>query len=304
MERVVRNEGEEGEVEEEQAEPTEPTVPPPETVSMEIQTGESFLFDQKTGSFSQREEPAPSGSSSKKEEPEEKKTDIQKDDTAPKKEPAKRLYHGADTTGNEDDSIFRELSTCFADGYHGEWAGVYNQGYPASSQHRHMFWYVKGRKTNENHKDQWYSDSEKQLMEQYTARRTDELPLSMLEDIRRTAAYGCSDPRLHLRVREKVDNITEDAGRRLKDDFQTLSSVLTDYVEQHGVLPYCIVLQRLAARYLGAGMTDPSFLDKDHAYRSPQFSLMFWNLGNWCRTRFAQCPLPERLQKFAPHIKL
>jgi hypothetical protein len=108
MERVVRNEGEEGEVEEEQAEPTEPTVPPPETVSMEIQTGESFLFDQKTGSFSQREEPAPSGSSSKKEEPEEKKTDIQKDDTAPKKEPAKRLYHGADTTGNEDDSIFRE----------------------------------------------------------------------------------------------------------------------------------------------------------------------------------------------------
>jgi hypothetical protein len=38
-------------------------------------------------------------------------------------------------------------------------------------------------------------------------------------------------------------------------------------------------------------------------YRSsPQFSLMFWNLGNWCRARFSKCPLPERLQKFAPHI--
>ena len=29
---------------------------------------------------------------------------------------------------------------------------------------------------------------------------------------------------------------------------------------------------------------------------------MFWNLGNWCRKRFDKCPLPERLQKFAPHI--
>jgi hypothetical protein len=29
---------------------------------------------------------------------------------------------------------------------------------------------------------------------------------------------------------------------------------------------------------------------------------MFWNLGSWCRTRFSKCPLPERLQKLAPHI--
>ena len=173
-----------------------------------------------------------------------------------------------------------------------------------------MFWHVKHRKATAPHKDHWYSDTDNQLMEQYIAGRKDELPLSPLEDIRKTASYGCSDPRLHPRVREKVGNITEEAEKRLKDDFQTLSSVLTDYVEQDGVLPYCVVLQCLAARYLGAGVIDPSSLDKDpscldkdHPYRSsPQFSLMFWNLGKWFRSRFTQCPLPERLQKFAPHI--
>jgi hypothetical protein len=92
--------------------------------------------------------------------------------------------------------------------------------------------------------------------------------------------------------------VTEEAEKRLKDDFQTLSSVLTDYVEQHGVLSYYVVLQCLASRYLGAGMIDPTSLDKSHPYRSsPQFSLMFWNLGNWCRSRFNKCPLPEKLQK-------
>ena len=50
-------------------------------------------------------------------------------------------------------------------------------------------------------------------------------------------------------------------------------------------------------------MLDPTYTDEEHPYRSsPQFSLMFWNLGNWCRKRFDKCPLPERLQKFAPHI--
>ena len=50
-------------------------------------------------------------------------------------------------------------------------------------------------------------------------------------------------------------------------------------------------------------MIDPSCLDKDHPYRSsPQFSLMFWNPGNWCRSRFNRCPLPEKLQRFEPYI--
>ena len=231
MERVVKNEEEEDiDVEDDQAEPEEPKVPPPEKVSREIQTDDSFLSDHKTGSSSKEEAPAPSGSSQKGVEPEEKKDDIQHDDTAPKKEPATRLYHGQDITGNEDDSIFRELSKCFTNNYYDEWSGFYNQGYPASSQHRHMFWHVKYRGNSEPRKDHWYTDSDKQLMEAYIARHKDEYPLSLLEDLRKEAVYGCSDPLLHLRAREQVDRLTEEAEKRLEDDFQTLSLVLTDYV--------------------------------------------------------------------------
>ena len=95
----------------------------------------------------EKEESAPPERSSEKEESGEKKTDIQDDETAPEVKPAIRLYYGQDITGNEDDSVFRKLKDCFSDGYHGEWAGFYNQGYPASSKHRHMFWHVKYRKT-------------------------------------------------------------------------------------------------------------------------------------------------------------
>ena len=108
-----------------------------------MQTDDSFLSDQKTGSSSKEEAPAPSGSSKKGEEPEGKKDYIQHDDTAPKKEPATRFYHGQDITGNEDDSIFRELSKCFTNNYYDEWSGFYDQGCPASSQHRHMLWHFK-----------------------------------------------------------------------------------------------------------------------------------------------------------------
>ena len=131
-------------------------------------------------------------------------------------------------------------------------------------------------------------------MEQYIARNKDEYPLSLLGDLRKEAVYGCSDPRLHPRVREQVDRLTEETDKRLEDDFQTLSSVLTDYAEQHGVLPYCVVLQCLASRCLGAGMVHHTFLDKSNPYRSsPQFSMMSCNLGNWHRSRFNQCQLPK-----------
>ena len=44
-------------------------------------------------------------------------------------------------------------------------------------------------------------------------------------------------------------------------------------------------------------------LDKDYPYRSSKsFSCMFWNLGNWQRSRFAKNPLPERLEKYRTHI--
>jgi len=106
--------------ESDQVQPEEPKVPPPEMVSMEIQTDESFLTEPKPGSSSKEEVPAPPGSSQKGEEQMEKNDDIQKDDTAPKKEPATRLYHAQEITGNEDDPFLREMAHWFSDGYYGE----------------------------------------------------------------------------------------------------------------------------------------------------------------------------------------
>ena len=182
MERVVKSETkeEEVEVEEEQEESQEPTVPPPAQASMECQTDESFLSGSKARSSFQKEEPVPPEGSLQKEVSGEPQADLQQDDT-PKSEPAKRLYFGADITGNEGDSFFRKLAECFTDGYHGEWAGFCNQGYPASSQHRHMFWHVKYRTTMAPHQDHWYSNTDDQLIAEYIARHKDQLPLQELE---------------------------------------------------------------------------------------------------------------------------
>ena len=50
---------------------------------------------------------------------------------------------------------FSQIEGLFSDDYHGKWAGFYNQGYPASSIHRHMFWHVKYRVTMAQHQDYW-----------------------------------------------------------------------------------------------------------------------------------------------------
>ena len=60
-------------------------------------------------------------------------------------------------------------------------------------------------------------------MEAYIARHKDEYPLSLLEDLRKDAAYGFAGPRLHLRARESVERLTHEAEKRFVDDFQTLS---------------------------------------------------------------------------------
>ena len=196
MERVVKKKEEEekdAKVEEDQEEPAEPTVPAP-TMSTECQTDESFLTNERIGRYSQEEEPVSPEGSVQPEESGEPQADIQKDDTAPKPEPAKRLYYDVDITGNEDDSVFRKLEQCFPDGHYGEWAGFYGQGYPVSTKHRHMFWHVKYRKTQAPHKNHWYTDTDDQLMTEYIARHKDEYPLSVLEEIRNTCEYGCSDP--------------------------------------------------------------------------------------------------------------
>ena len=81
-ERVAKKEEEKDEdmhAESDQVQPEEPKVPPPEMVSMEIQTDEPFLSEQH-GSSSKEEVPATSGGSQKGEEPEEKKADLQTDD--------------------------------------------------------------------------------------------------------------------------------------------------------------------------------------------------------------------------------
>jgi len=289
MERVVKEEAkkeqeeEEVEVEEEQQDTQEPHVPP--------------------GSSSEKEEPVPPERSSEKEESGEKKADIQNDDTAPEEKPAQRFYYDQDITGNEDDSVFRKLKGCFSDDYHGEWAGFYNQGYPASSRHRHMFWHVKYRVTMAPHADYWFHITDDQLMTEYVAGHKDQQPLQELEELKNAIEYGCSDPRLHPLHQDLSEEASKEAERRIDDDFQNLAGVLQSYVEEHKVLPYCVILHCLASRYLGGGLWDPTYRDEEYPYRSsPQFSLMFCNLGNWCRNRFDKCPVPERLQHFIPHI--
>ena len=91
--------------------------------------------------------------------------------------------------------------------------------------------------------------------------------------------------------------------RRIDDDFGNLTMLLQSYVEEHQVLPYCMILHSLAYRYLGGGLLDPTHKDEEFPYRSsPQITMMFWNLGNWCRSKFEKCPVPERFQQFIPHI--
>ena len=82
-----------------------------------------------------------------------------------------------------------------------------------------------------------------------------------------------------------------------------MTKVLQDYINDHKVLPYTVILHSLAYRYLGGGLTDPTYKDPEFPYRSsPQITAMFWNLGNWCRNKFDKCPVPERFQQFIPHI--
>ena len=251
----------------------------------------------------EKEEAAPPERSSEKEESGEKKADIQDDETAPEVKPAIRFYYGQDITGNEDDSVFRKLEDCFSDGYHGEWAGFYNKGYPASSKHRHMFWHVKYRKTMSPHQDYWYHLTDDQLMIEYIARHKDQNPQLELQELNNHIEYGCSDPRMHPLHQDKAESSSKEAEKRIDDDFGNLTKVLQDYVEDHKVLPYCMILHSLAYRYLGGGLSDPTYKDAEFPYRSsPQITAMFWNLGNWCRNRFEKCPVPERFQQFIPHI--
>jgi hypothetical protein len=143
-----------------------------------------------------------------------------------------------------------------------------------------MFWHVKYKKNMAKHLDHWYSDTDDQLMNEYIARHKDALPLQELVEFKETIEYGCSDPRLHWRHQEHSEQASKEAEIRIQDDFNNLTKVIEYDVGDHKVLPYVVVLQCLASRYLGGGMLDPTYIDEEHPYRSStQFSMLFWNLG-------------------------
>ena len=159
------------------------------------------------------------------------------------------------------------------------------------------------RQTEKPHEVHWYQDTEENLMKEYINRHYDESVLNALEELRRDAIYSGSDPRMHIKEREQVTKFTNDAAERHKQDFENLHETIDDYLSHYGCTPYCVILHMLAMRCLGAGLLDSDFVDKDYPYRSSKsFSCMFWNLGNWQRSRLASNPLPEHLEKYRTHI--
>ena len=114
-------------------------------------------------------------------------------------------------------------------------------------------------------------------------RHYDESVLSVLGELRRDATYSCSDPRMHIKERVSVTKLSNTAAERHNEDFENLHDTIDDYLTHYGCIPYCVVLQLLAMRYLGAGLLDSDFVDKNYPYRSSKsFSCMFWlwKIGN------------------------
>ena len=305
LERVsfVKKEVEDEQDVEEEEVKKEPEVPPTTKVSIETQTGFPDEAPQ-AGSSHQREVPTSTASSHQREEAKEEKS-INDDDTAPPvKESATLICYGQDISGNEEDSILRELSKCFSDGYHSIWAGFYSQGFPAFPNNRHMLWHKKYRQTNKPHDMTWFEIDQKHMMEAYIQRHKDEKVMDALGDIKKNAEYSCSDPRLHLRVRDEVNRFTRIATERHQGDFESLHGLVNDYIKDHHCVPYVIIFQLLAMRYLGAGLLETEHLDWDYPHRSSKsLSCMSWNLGSWNRKTHRKCPVPEHLEKFRPHIR-
>ena len=292
------NEGEEAE--EQESVKKDPVIPPPPRVSTEVQTDPQGSDTQ--GGSPQGEVPTSSTRSTKVEEV--KKEKAQADDTAPKKEVTSTISSTSEITGNESSSVLRNLKDCFTGGYYGEWAGFYNQNFPASQNHRHMFWHLKYRTSTGQHEHQWYEIPEEDLMKEYIKRHKDEDVLSCLTEIRNKTTYSCSDPRMHPRAQKDCQKFTAIAEERHEKDFTELDGYLNDYISTNGCIPYASVLHLLAMRYLGAGLPSPDKFDKDFPYRSSKaLSVMFWNLGNWQRVIHGKEPLPANLEKFRPNIR-
>ena len=77
---------------------------------------------------------------------------------------------------------------------------------------------------------------------------------------------------------------------------ENLQGVLQSYVEEHKVLPYCMILHSLAYRYLGGGLLDPTYKDDEFPYRSsPQVTVMFWNLGKLVQKQIRKMPSSRKI---------
>ena len=220
---------------------------PPSKVSMSTQTDPTEEVSQ-PGSSRQREVPASEAGSRQREEAKEERNINDDDETAPpKQKPSDQTWYGQDISGNESESALRKLSDCFSDGYHSIWAGFYNFGFPALPTNRHMLWHLKYRKTTETHRHTWYDIPEEILMQEYINRHKDEKVTELLDDIKEKLPYGCSDPRLHIRARLEVTKNTDTATGRHKEDYESLHSLIEEYIKDHQVIPYAIILQLLAA---------------------------------------------------------
>ena len=297
----IKQEEEDEDAEEEQEARKEPVIPQPTRVSIEVQT-DPVEEAGHHGSSSQGEAPSSSTGSTKVEVAVEEKS--KGDDTAPDKEVDPSIVSTSEITGNEDTSVLRNLKDCFSDGYYGEWAGFYNKGFPASQAHRHMLWHLKYRTTTENHDNMWYKIEEEDLMREYINRHKDEDVNVLLTEISDSITYSCSDPRMHERSQTACNKLTAVAFDRHQKEFSDLEDTISNYIDDHGCIPYATILHLLAIRYLGAGLPSPDDFDKDYPYRSSKaLSVMFWNLGNWRRLSFNKEPLPPNLEKFRPHVR-
>ena len=144
-------------------------------------------------------------------------------------------------------------------------------------------WHSQYRQTEKPHEDYWYQDTEENLMKEYINRHSDESVLTVLDELRRDAIYSCSDPRMHIKERAQVTKLTMMQLNVTRKTSRTCMRQLMNIFCHCGYIPYCVILQMLAMRYLGASLLDPDFIDKDYPYRSlTSFSCMFWNFGN-CR---------------------
>ena len=294
----VKKEDDDQEVKEEQRK--EPVIPPPKEVSSGAQSDQENRSEQKGNSPKGETPSSPTGST--KVEGVEKK-DSTEDDTAPRKD-SSTTTSTSRNTGNETDSILRNLSECFTDGCHKEWAGFYNKGFPNSPMHQHMFWHCKYRTTTEAHDDCWYEIPEGELMKEYIKRHKDQDVYSSLVQLRDSITYSCSDPRMHPRSEKECQKQVGTAFDRHEQDFTELEEYISDYINKKGCIPYATVLHLLAVRYLGAGLVTPDDFDENYPYRnSKSLSVMFWNLGNWKRRIFNKEPLPPNLEKFRSHIR-